>query len=160
MFQAELEQIIDLDHALACLGKFIDWAPFEEAQGMTYSSHAGRARHLGRRLLMQSIRYAHARQMKRARACTRKLRTQLGRVMCEIGQQVTKPTEKLSRLLATAHCTHVQQRRSKNKVYSVHGPEVQCIAKGKAGKQYEIGNKVSVAVSSRGGWFVGAKSFT
>jgi hypothetical protein len=26
--------------------------------------------------------------------------------------------------------------------------------------QYEFGNKVSVAVSSRGGWFVGAKSFT
>jgi len=41
----------------------------------------------------------------------------------------------------------------------VHEPEVQCIAKGKAGKQYEFGNKVSVAVNSRGGWFVGAKSF-
>ena len=36
----------------------------------------------------------------------------------------------------------------------------ECIAKGKAGKQYEFGNKVSVAVSSRGGWLVGAKSFT
>ncbi len=36
---------------------------------------------------------------------------------------------------------------------------MECIAKGKAGKQYEFGNKVSVAVSSRGGWFVGAKSF-
>ena len=37
---------------------------------------------------------------------------------------------------------------------------MQCIAKGKAGKQYEFGNKVSVAASSRGGWFVGAKSIT
>jgi IS5 family transposase len=37
---------------------------------------------------------------------------------------------------------------------------VQCIAKGNAGRPYEFGNKVSVAVSSRGGWFVGAKSFT
>lgn len=36
-------------------------------------------RHVGKRLLMQSSRYAHARQMQRARACTRKLRTQLGR---------------------------------------------------------------------------------
>lgn len=36
---------------------------------------------------------------------------------------------------------------------------MRCIAKGKAGKPYEFGNKVSVAVSSRGGWFVGAKSF-
>ena len=37
-----------------------------------------------RRLLMQSSRYAHARQMKRARACTRKLKTQLGRIVREI----------------------------------------------------------------------------
>ena len=116
--------------------------------------------HVGRRLLMQSSRYGHARQMKRARACTRKLRTQLGRVMREIERQVTEPTEKLARLLETAHRIHAQQRHDKNKIYSVHEPEVECIAKGKAGKQYEFGNKVSVAVSSRGGWFVGAKSFT
>jgi IS5 family transposase len=116
--------------------------------------------HVGRRLLMQSSRYAHARQMKRARACTRKLRTQLGRVIREIERQVTEPTEKLARLLETAHRIHAQQRHDKNKIYSVHEPEVECIAKGKAGKQYEFGNKVSVAVSSRGGWFVGAKSFT
>ena len=42
----------------------------------------------------------------------------------------------------------------------MHEPEVECIAKGKAGKPYEFGNKVSVAVTSRGGWLVGAKSFT
>jgi len=36
--------------------------------------------------------------------------------------------------------------------YSVHEQEVECIAKGKAGKQYEFGNKVSLAVTSRGGW--------
>jgi IS5 family transposase len=42
----------------------------------------------------------------------------------------------------------------------VHEPEVECIAKGKAGNSYEFGNTVSVAVSSCGGWFVGARSFT
>jgi len=117
-------------------------------------------RHVGKRLLLGSSRYAHARQMKRARACTRKLRTQLGRVIREIERQVTKPSEKLSKLLATAHRIYAQQRHDKNKVYSVHEPEVECIAKGKAGKPYEFGNKVSVAVTSRGGWLVGAKSFT
>jgi IS5 family transposase len=116
--------------------------------------------HVGRRLLMQSSRYAHARQMKRARAATRKLHTQLGRVMREIERQVTEPTEKLARLLETARRIHAQQRHDKNKVYSVHEPEVECIAKGKAGKPYEFGNKVSVAITSRGGWLVGAKSFT
>ena len=116
--------------------------------------------HVGKRLLMQSSRYAHARQMQRARACTRKLRTQLGRVVREIERQVAEPTEKLARLLQTAHRIHAQQRHDKNKVYSVHEPEVECIAKGKAGKPYEFGNKVSVAVTSQGGWLVGAKSFT
>ena len=117
-------------------------------------------RHVGKRLLLASSRYAHARQMKRARACTRKLRTQLGRVVREIERQVRDPSEKLSELLATAHRIHAQQRHDKNKVYSVHEPEVECIAKGKAGRPYEFGNKVSVAVTSRGGWLVGAKSFT
>ena len=116
--------------------------------------------HVGKRLLMQSSRYAHARQMKRARACTRQLKTQLGRVLREIDRQTKEPSRKLSRLLETARRIHSQQRHDKNKVYSVHEPEVECIAKGKAGKPYEFGNKVSVAVSSRGGWFVGAKSFT
>jgi IS5 family transposase len=116
--------------------------------------------HVGRRLLMQSSRYAHARQMKRARACTRKLKTQLGRIIREVERQAAEPTMKLGKLLQTAHRIYEQQKHDKNKIYSVHEPEVQCIAKGKAGKQYEFGNKVSVAVSSRGGWFVGAKSFT
>ena len=116
--------------------------------------------HVGRRLLMQSSRYAHAWQMKRARAATRKLRRQLERVMREIERQVTEPTEKLVRLLETARRIHAQQRHDKNKIYSVHEPETQCIAKGKAGKPYEFGNKVSGAVTSRGGWLVGAKSFS
>ena len=127
------------------------------AEGLTIKQSY---KHVSRRLLMQSSRYAHARQMKGARACTRKLKTQLGRVIREVERQTESPSVKLDRLLQTAHRIYAQQRHDKNKIYSVHEPEVECIAKGKAGKQYEFGNKVSVAVSSRGGWFVGAKSFT
>lgn len=126
-------------------------------EGLTIKQSYG---HVGKRLLLASSRCAHARQMKRSRAATRKLRTQLGRVTREIERQATEPSEKLSQLLETAHRIHTQQRHDKNKVYSVHEPEVECIAKGKAGKPYEFGNKVSVAVTSRGGWLVGAKSFT
>ena len=85
--------------------------------------------HVGRRLLRQSSRYAHARQMKRARACTRKLKTQLGRIVREIERQVETPSNRLRKLLQTAHQIHAQQRHDKNKIYSVHEPEVQCIAK-------------------------------
>lgn len=37
-------------------------------------------------------------------------------------------------------------------------PQVECVSKGKAHKRYEFGCKVSVAATSKGGWFVGAKA--
>jgi len=40
----------------------------------------------------------------------------------------------------------------------VHEPKVECIAKGKAGKKYEFGNKVSLAVTSKGSWIIGTMS--
>ena len=113
---------------------------------------------VGRHLVMKSGRYAHARQMKRAKACTRKLRTNLGRVIREIERQGSPAA--ISRLLTLCKRIHTQQRHDQAKVYSVHEPEVMCIAKGKAGKKYEFGQKVSVAVTSKGGWLLGAMCMT
>jgi transposase, IS5 family len=109
---------------------------------------------VGRRLVMMSGRYAHARQMRRSKACTRKLRTNLGRVIREIERQGVP--ESLRGLLDTSKRIHQQKRGDKDKVYSVHEPEVACIAKGKAGRKYEFGQKVSVATTSKGGWLLGA----
>jgi IS5 family transposase len=77
--------------------------------------------------------YAHARQQKRARACTRKLRTHLGRVIREIELQLSQPQALLGKLLQTAKRIQAQERGDGQKVYRVHEPEVACIAKGKAG---------------------------
>jgi IS5 family transposase len=107
-------------------------------------------------LLCQQSRYAHARQMKRAQGCTRKLKTCLGRVIRDIERKHPHPDEYLRSLLDTAKRIVSQKRQDKNKVYSVHEPSVECISKGKAHKRYEFGCKVSVAATSRGGWFVGA----
>ena len=41
LFQSELEQIIDLDHALVRWGKRIDWVSFEAALGATYHPTRG-----------------------------------------------------------------------------------------------------------------------
>jgi IS5 family transposase len=49
-----------------------------------------------------------------------------------------------------------QNQRGK-KIYSLHAPEVECIAKGKAHRPYEFGVKVSVATTlnrSKGGQFI------
>jgi IS5 family transposase len=96
--------------------------------------------------------------MKRAKKCQRKLKTILGRVIRDIERKCARPDAELQTLLDTAHRIHEQQRKDKNKIYSVHEPHVECIAKGKAHKRYEFGVKVSVAATSRGGWFVGAQA--
>ncbi len=50
--------------------------------------------------------------------------------------------------------------KKENKVlYSFHEPAVECIGKGKLHKPYEFGNKVGIAVSGRGNFIVGIKSF-
>ncbi len=114
---------------------------------------------VARNLVCQQSRYAHARQMKRARACTRKLKTYLGRVIRDIERKCTEPDKSLVSLLAVSKRIVSQKRNDKKKVYSVHEPSVDCISKGKAHKRYEFGCKVSVAATSRGGWFVGALAF-
>jgi IS5 family transposase len=109
-----------------------------------------------KKLLFAQSRYAHARQMKRAKACTRKLKTYLGRVIRDVARNCEFPDVQLHELLFIAARIYHQKRKDKNKVYSVHEPDVECISKGKAHKRYEFGCKVSVAATSRGGWFVGA----
>ena len=49
-----------------------------------------------------------------------------------------------------------QQREDSNKIYSIHEPEVLCIAKGKEHKPYEFGNKSSFAYTRKSGIIVGA----
>ena len=74
----------------------------------------------------------------------------------DIDRRGSEPDEELQRRLAISKRIYDQKRKDKNKVYSVHAPEVSCISKGKVHKKYEFGCKVSVAATSRGGWFVGA----
>lgn len=49
-----------------------------------------------------------------------------------------------------------QQRHDTNKVYSLHEPQVYCLAKGKAHKPYEFGSKASVAMTATHGVIVAA----
>ena len=49
-----------------------------------------------------------------------------------------------------------QTRTSKDKLYSIHAPEVECISKGKAHKKYEFGNKASIVSTIRETFCLGA----
>jgi IS5 family transposase len=115
----------------------------------------------GKKLLAKQGRYAHARQMRRAAKMTRQLKTILGRVLRDIQRKAGKirdqiADEPLRELVVLAERLLAQSRTSKNKVYSVHAPEVECLAKGKAHKRYEFGCKASVATTSKNNWIVGA----
>ena len=117
----------------------------------------------GKKLLARQGRYAHARQMKRAAKMTRQLKTILGRVVRDIQRKAGKIQGQiadgpLGELVAMAERLLAQTRTSKNKLYSVHAPEVECIAKGKAHKRYEFGCKASVATTSQSNWIVGAEA--
>lgn len=109
-------------------------------------------------LLMQS-RYLKARQMKRARKCTNKLNTYLGRVIRDIERKCENPSEKMSRLLKISKRIQGQKRNDKNKIYSIHETEISCISKGKPHKKYEFGNKVGIATTVKNNWIVASLSF-
>lgn len=109
---------------------------------------------LSKRALQKYGRYGHANQLRRAAGETRKLRTYLGRVMRDIGRKYNNDNETLKSLLEFSARLFNQRRNDKQKIYSVHAQEVECIGKGKAGKKYEFGCKVSMVSSSKGNWIL------
>ena len=116
---------------------------------------------LGKRALRLASRYAHARQMKRARREIKRLKTYLGRVSRDVRRKLEgrpEVAEHFAETLARVERLLAQQRTDKNKLYALHAPEAACIAKGKAHKKYEFGAKVAVAVTNREGLVVGMQT--
>jgi IS5 family transposase len=109
---------------------------------------------VGKFALLNQNRYAHARQMKRAKRELRKLKTYLGRVRRDILRKIPEPDAELSALLALSERLLKQKRDDKKKLYSLHAPEVECIAKGKAKAKYEFGCKVAVTTTCKDPWVI------
>jgi IS5 family transposase len=116
---------------------------------------------LGPRALRKAGSYAHARQFKRAKKEIRKLKTYLGRVYRDILRNILDDPDLHAEFHEELELTERmldQQQRDSNKLYSIHAPEVECIAKGKVHKKYEFGVKVSVATTSRDNFVVGMQA--
>jgi IS5 family transposase len=102
---------------------------------------------VARKTLVKVGRYRHAKQMKRAKKAEKKLKTYLGRIIRDIKRKIEgndSLKEKFLDSLTKATRVLNQTKESKDKIYSWHAPEVECIAKGKADKPYEFGCKVSL----------------
>ena len=126
-----------------------------QADGLTLRQSYAR---VGKAADTQAGRYAHAKQFRRMRGQVKKLRTLLGRVIRDVDRKAGEMSAQLRAKLATAKRLHAQRRDSKNKLYALHAPEVECIAKGKARTPYEFGVKVSLAVTAKEGVVVGMRS--
>jgi IS5 family transposase len=132
----------------------------------------------GKTLRRKAGGYAHAKQFKRLRKTVKRQRTILGVVMREVRRRLdadkaavaaggapahepssSKAVSDLMMWLERAERIRTQQRNTKDKLYALHAPEVECISKGKARNPYEFGVKVSLAVTHRQGLMVGARSF-
>ena len=114
---------------------------------------------VGKKQLRRHSGYCHAKQMKRAGKVRQKMKTNLGRLYRDIQRKLP---EELIKDLDFQHLGKLveramnQTRKSKNKLYSVHEPHVECISKGKARKRYEFGCKVGFASTSRKGLILSA----
>ena len=114
-------------------------------------------RRTSKKLILAQRFRKHPKNRKKALAAQRKLKTISGRLVRELKRKLPasamarheKRIEIFDKLLK-------QKKDSKDKIYSIHEPEVYCISKGKEHKKYEFGSKASIAVTKNSGIIVGA----
>lgn len=89
---------------------------------------------------------AHPKRKKEAKKAQRKIKTIAKRLVNELNRKLEsskkeKYEDELNRFTTILN----QKRNDSNKIYSLHEPDVACIAKGKIHKPYEFGSKISMA---------------
>jgi IS5 family transposase len=109
--------------------------------------------------LLLDMRFSrHPKNKKRATKARRKVKTIAGRLVREIERKL--PVKEIyASFLDIFNQVLQQTKQSKNKIYSLDEPQVQCISKGKEHKKYEFGNKVSILYTQNTGVIVGALAF-
>jgi IS5 family transposase len=98
-----------------------------------------------KQLLRDTYNGTHPKRKKQAKKAKKRLRTIANHQLRELDRKMTslqKAHYKKDFELYTRAVN--QQKTDKDKVYSLHKPFTKCIAKGKAHKPYEFGNKVGV----------------
>ena len=117
---------------------------------------------VSKRLVRNTYNGKHPKRAKIARKSQRQLKTIAMRLIRELGRNFTAEQQEFYKDLLTLYTKVVTQKRNDtDKIYSIHKPFTRCIAKGKAHKQYEFGNKVGLITTSNKGKkiILGIKAF-
>ena len=99
----------------------------------------------------------HPKNKRKAIKADKRVRTIAGRLVREL-ERLLEGNDKYTVVLQKFTKVLAQRKNSKDKIYSLHEPDVECISKGKEHKKYEFGNKVSIVLSERG-LILGALAF-
>ncbi len=99
-------------------------------------------------------------QAQQKAAARRKIKTIAGRLVRELRRKSSaEALANNEEQLAIFERVLNQKKTDKDKIYSLHAPEVGCIAKGKENKKYEFGSKVSFEVSQKSNVILAAVNF-
>lgn len=103
----------------------------------------------------------HPKRKKKALMARKKLRTIGKRLVRELERKLPEHLQKqYENVFLIYKKALTQERNSKDKIYSLHEPQVACIAKGKANKAYEFGTKVAVVRGRETGVITALKRFS
>lgn len=100
----------------------------------------------------------HPKNYGKARKADKKVKTIAGRLVRELELNIEPNSEYQSEIELYKRVLD-QKKYDKQKIYSLHEPEVECISKDKEAKKYEFGNKVSNITTQNTEVIVWAMSF-
>jgi IS5 family transposase len=113
-----------------------------------------------KQLLRDTYNGTHPKRRKKAQKAHRKLKTIAGRVVRELQNKLPEEiVEAYSGELNLYQTVLNQKINDSKKIYSLHKPFTACIAKGKAHKKYEYGNKVGLMVNPKNLVILAIESF-
>ncbi|MDR4516384.1 MAG: IS5 family transposase [Nitrosomonas sp.] len=101
--------------------------------------------------------FRHAKKRAKAKRALKRLRTIAGILIRELRRKLPQYClfERYQQDFLLYERILKQQPKDTNKIYSLHEPQVYCVAKGKDHKQYEYGSKASIACTARNNIIVG-----
>ncbi len=107
---------------------------------------------ISKQLVRNTYNGKHPKRAKIARKSGRALKTIALRLIRELERNFNEEQQEFYKEVLEIYTKAVTQKRNDtDKIYSIHKPFTRCIAKGKAHKQYEFGNKVGLVTTSNKG---------
>lgn len=117
---------------------------------------------VSKQLVRNTYNGKHPKRVKMAGKSQRQLKMIAMRLIRELTRNFNEKQHTFYQSEINLYIKAVNQKRGdKDKIYSIHKPFTRCIAKGKAHKQYEFGNKVGLITTANKGKkiILGIKSF-